>query len=353
MLLARWHTAAPGQERDLDSTIFGKPVHAAMSSRSGFKLFPFRAQSHLATSESAPLSARPHLHDDGVPRRSVQVIQRNSERSRHIAAKSKTAPASEEEMREAHMAVVDAALAAHADQICTSLEDRGYAIIDDFLPAQTIAVMRSEAEGLLQAGELVVSQSTRWDPEQGKVVSYAKHNVMATTLTGGEKYVLAPRLTEYVVSLVSALPSKLNAHFSGISLSNRAATNKLAVCMGEESSYDKHIDNMGGDDMRKLTALLYLQEHWQPDMGGCFRMFPPTADESIDKCEDIPPIGGRLLVFWSDTRVHSVCPSFAPDGAEQHRWALTVWLHTLDPSVVQQDEALEALHFPDQQHGQG
>ena len=253
------------------------------------------------------------------------------------------------------MALVRGAVASHAEQICAHLSDDGYACIDGFLPPPTVARMRAEAEALLAAGELETSQSMRWDEDAGHVVSYAKHNVMATSL-GLDKYELTPRLSEYVVSLVSSLTPRLNAHSGGsLALNEAAATNKLAVCLGDSSTYDKHIDNMGGNDLRKLTVLLYLQERggWEPAMGGEFRMYSSEASEGVDVFEDIPPVGGRLLAFWSDVRVHSVCPSFAPAGAEQHRWALTVWLHTADPAAVSSDAALEALHFAEQQHGQG
>ena len=45
----------------------------------------------------------------------------------------------------------------------------------------------------------------------------------------------------------------------GLELSETLHANKLAVCLGDGSRYDTHYDNMGGDDLRKVTALLYLQ----------------------------------------------------------------------------------------------
>ena len=64
----------------------------------------------------------------------------------------------------------------------------------------------------------------------------------------------------------------------GLQLSETLHANKLAVCLGDGSRYDTHYDNL-----RKLTALLYLQRSWTAAHGGCFRMFtrqegsaPPT-----------------------------------------------------------------------------
>ena len=61
-------------------------------------------------------------------------------------------------------------------------------------------------------------------------------------------------------------------------------------------------------------------------------------------CVDIAPLGGRLLAFWSDSMIHGVLPSHAASEAE-HRWALTVWLHTDDPASISFDPDAEARHF--------
>ena len=190
----------------------------------------------------------------------------------------------------------------------------------------------------------------------------------------GADYHLAPRLTEYCVALVSSLPPLLNERFPAAALSSAVHTNKLAVCLGEGSHYQKHYDNSGGDDLRKLTVLIYLQTPaYTLADGGCFRMFPPhdpsrnAGDAAATLAEagnegatlldgvdgdghafvDIAPIGGRLLAFWSDTMVHAVQPSFAsPADDASHRWALTVWMHTDDARSIAHDPEAEARHFP-------
>lgn len=69
--------------------------------------------------------------------------------------------------------------------------------------------------------------------------------------------------------MTSHLSVKLNQILpDAYHLSGDEQTNKLAVCLGDGSYYDKHIDNLGGSnddsaddlgDRRKLTALLYIQ----------------------------------------------------------------------------------------------
>ena len=275
---------------------------------------------------------------------------------------------SNEQQRARHLQLVQAAARHHAAAVADGLAQRGFALVDNFLPAETVSILRSECVSLLHGNKMYASESTRWDEESAQVVTYKKFNVMSYNLVGGTEYELAPRLTEYCVALVSSLPALINERFPEAALSARVHTNKLAVCLGEGSHYQKHYDNSGRDD-RKLTVIVYLQTpQYCLEDGGCFRMFvdgdggPPAgapdgtvsagADADGHRFVDIAPVGGRLLAFWSDAMVHAVCPSFATSGDEAtHRWALTVWMHTEDIASIRYDPEAEARHFPGLQAG--
>ena len=49
-------------------------------------------------------------------------------------------------------------------------------------------------------------------------------------------------MVEYCVSLVSSIPPLVNARFPDAALSDKLHTNKLAVCLGDGSKYDKHCE---------------------------------------------------------------------------------------------------------------
>ena len=292
-------------------------------------------------------------------------------------AKAVPAPQTEEQLRDTHMAAVRAAVGSHAEAIAAGLQTRGFATIDGFLSAEQIATLRAECEALRVGGHMAASKSTRYDDESGQVVSYEKKGVLSTNLQGGDKYAISPRMHEYCVALVSSLPPLLNARVEGLRLCDRLHANKLAVCLGGGSYYDKHYDNMGGEDLRKLTVLLYLQNSWSASQGGEFRMYlregdegyaggsgsgsgsgsveggngavgdaPVQLDEAGLAYVDIAPMGGRLLAFWADEMVHAVRPSEAPGGDDDHRWALTVWLQATEREAIHFDAAAEARHFP-------
>lgn len=260
-----------------------------------------------------------------------------------------------DELRERHLATVNEAVLHYAPSMASGLAQHGFAVVDDFLPPESIAAMRAEAVGLKLGGRMVPSESTRWNEAAGRVETYRKENVMSYNVVGGPEYEHAPRLTEWCVALVSTLPGLINERFPEVALSSTVHTNKLAVCCGEGSHYAKHYDNSGADDLRKLTVLLYLQQEWKAEHGGCFRMY--TGAESGDESRsgevgvedghafvDVSPVGGRLLAFWSDTMVHGVQPSFTPDE-QSDRWALTCWLHTDEHAAIRFDPEVEARHF--------
>ena len=251
----------------------------------------------------------------------------------------------------------------HADgQIEMDIDPNAICVIDNFLGESLLNSIRSEAISLLP--KMVPSQSTRWDEDTQTVVAYEKKGVLSMQIEGGSiGYAASPRLVEYIVALTSNLSTKLNRMLpDAYKLSGQEQTNKLAVCLGDGSYYDKHIDNLGGTsdagDRRKLTALIYLQppnshdgqstfpnEKVEEDpRGGYFRAFdvPEVGDVTC-----IAPRGDRLVVFWSDSLVHDVSPSYAPNGDADRRFALTTWLIAdKDTGEIKETDAdVTARHF--------
>ena len=256
-------------------------------------------------------------------------------------------------------------------QLALDIDPNAIAVVDNFLGKELITAMRNEAESLLP--HMVPSQSTRWDEETQKVVSYEKVGVLSTQIEGGEAgYKASPRLVEYIVTLTTHLSHKLNQILpDAFHLSGQEQTNKLAVCLGDGSYYDKHIDNLGGGDAanegdrRKLTALLYIQppgsHEGQPEYpnekveddprGGYFRAYDMPEEGDVT-C--IAPRGDRLIMFWSDALVHDVSPSYAPNGDADRRWALTIWFIADKSGVIRAtDAAIEERHFGSASIGKG
>ena len=78
--------------------------------------------------------------------------------------------------------------------------------------------------------------------------------------------------------------------------------------------YQKHLDRFRDDDRRCVSAVLYLNDDWLPEHAGELRLY--FADGSHD---DVPPLGGSLVLFLSGEFPHEVLP------AHRERLSLTGW----------------------------
>jgi 2OG-Fe(II) oxygenase superfamily len=261
---------------------------------------------------------------------------------------------------ETHMAHVSKQIDNSVDKIIRDLDRHQFAIIDNFLGSDVCDRYRKESTAMYDGGHMVISQSTRWDEVTNTTVAYDKHNVYSMQLMGGELYYVGPRLHEYVVSIVRGLVPAINRKFPEASLSSTMASNKLAVCLGNGSRYDKHYDNSGADDLRKLTVLYYMNPNYIPSHGGEFRIYHPSAgyaegnlsiphthsgvDSDGFSYTNVQPRSDRLFIFWSDRLVHSVLPSQA-FSASDHRYALTVWIAATDSSAIAKEDDEITRHF--------
>ena len=256
------------------------------------------------------------------------------------ASSTTTTTTDSEQAPEIFMDIVDEAFLDNESKIASIINTtKPYTVIDNFFPADVITQLRREAVHLRKQGNFVTSQSER------NGVTYEKHNVEAMQLDGGDIYYDAPRLHEYVVQAARTLPSLLSN--GDIDLDGTYAANKLAVCFGNGASYDKHLDNSGNGDTRKLTCLLYLNEvdTYDSKLGGEFRLWYHDDDTNKEQIIDIEPKGGRMICFFSDSLVHAVMPTTIESEAD-HRYALTVWLPTAKGvSDIEEDKVKEEYHW--------
>lgn len=84
------------------------------------------------------------------------------------------------------------------------------------------------------------------------------------------------------------------------------------------AGYDKHIDNHRGSGARKITFILYLNDHWQKGHGGELSFFEPEQEDQL--ITQIEPRLGTFVLFRSDLFPHQVEKSY------QTRLSITGWL---------------------------
>ncbi len=88
------------------------------------------------------------------------------------------------------------------------------------------------------------------------------------------------------------------------------------------AGYARHVDQPHGRDQRRVSLVLYLNEHWQSSDGGVLRIFTDDG-----RYTDIEPLGGRVVAFLSERREHAVMPTL------RGRLSLTGWFRSREPSA--------------------
>lgn len=71
------------------------------------------------------------------------------------------------------------------------------------------------------------------------------------------------------------------------------------LCAGGGGCFPMHFDSDEQLDGRRVTAIFYLNDNWQPHHGGQLRLYPFPAPPV-----DIPPLGDRLVLFSSTRMLH-------------------------------------------------
>jgi len=80
------------------------------------------------------------------------------------------------------------------------------------------------------------------------------------------------------------------------------------------SAYRRHYDRFADGGRRTLTAILYLNEGWDPADGGQLRLYPEDGP-----VVDVEPEAGTLATFISDEMAHEVLTT------RRERLAVTGW----------------------------
>jgi SM-20-related protein len=96
------------------------------------------------------------------------------------------------------------------------------------------------------------------------------------------------------------------------------------ACYPSGAAYARHRDafrasgtnSPAAGHERVISAVLYLNDDWQPDDGGELRLYLSNGE-----CRDIAPLGGRLVLFLSADFEHEVLPPRRP------RYSVAAWFH--------------------------
>ena len=187
--------------------------------------------------------------------------------------------------------------------IIENLTSIGYAICEDFLPQNEVHALAEIALQHYANGEMAAAKV-------GKSNNNASLNIRGDSTLWLEENEANPAVQAYLCHMY-ALKHALNQRlFMGL---QSFETHFAVYPVG--ASYQKHLDQFrGANNTRLISSILYLNEAWQAQDGGELRLYLED-----DKCLDILPTGGKLVLFLSEQFWHEVLP------AKRVRTSLTGW----------------------------
>jgi SM-20-related protein len=206
--------------------------------------------------------------------------------------------------------------AQNLEELISKISQYGFAIMDDFLAESVTIELANEIEELHNKSQLQDAGTGRDSANSTKAINKALRGDLIYWLDEAEA---SPAQKSYFTHM-EALRLRLNQQ---LYLGLFALESHLALYPAG-AGYKKHIDRFktvnDGKPIRQISSILYLNQHWQASYGGHLRIYK-TAENDADYL-DISPIGGRLVLFLSDTFYHEVLP------ATQDRISLTGWFLT-------------------------
>ena len=194
------------------------------------------------------------------------------------------------------------------DRIADSLAARGWIVVDDFFRPELTAALRGECQ----------SSGGGEDFRAAAVGSGERRQTRTDVRSDEIRWLQQPASSEPQHIFLN--------HFEQLRLTlNR--TLQLGLFEFEShfarypagAFYARHIDQLRGDSHRRLSCVLYLNEHWKPEDSGELRLY---LEDGGTEFEDVLPEGGRLVVFLSARFAHEVLP------AKRERLSIAGWFKT-------------------------
>ena len=202
-----------------------------------------------------------------------------------------------------------ASFAAKIDTICTSLVERSWVVVPDFLDTESCRhlvadIQDLQSQGLMRPAGVGRGEQLQIAPEVRSDLIYWLDD---TNLTPSQA-------TAY--QQLQALQLALNRTlFFGLrSLEAHLTLYKSA------GAYAKHVDNFSGTSARFLSCIIYLSPDYHSADGGQLRLYQPATPTEV--AAEVEPRGGTLACFLSAQVPHEVLTT------NRERYSLTAWFRT-------------------------
>lgn len=200
-----------------------------------------------------------------------------------------------------------------------SLASQAYCVIDDFLPADLTAALRTIALERQQQGQMHQAGTSQ--------SAITNRNVRGDQIAWLENDDGHPAIQDYLARL-QQVQQAANRH---LMMGLDQFETHFAIYPAGSAGYATHIDQFrrhreqAMPGARTLTSIIYLNDAWPKNAGGALRLYLDVHDEkpaADARHLDIAPLGGRLVLFLAARFWHEVLPATLP------RVSVTGWFKT-------------------------
>ncbi len=182
-----------------------------------------------------------------------------------------------------------------------------HVVIDDFMSREDLGYWRSLAALKQQSGAL---RPAAIGHGNGRIVASAIRNDRIAWIELDPHQSTEARLAQQLEGLRLALNEQFLLGLFDLELH--------LASYPPGGFYAAHVDRFRDDHHRIISMIIYLSDAWSVDDGGALRIWSGTH-ERPGEYVDIPPIGGRLVLFMSGATLHEVTVT------RGERTALTGW----------------------------
>ncbi|MBV1774751.1 2OG-Fe(II) oxygenase [Burkholderiaceae bacterium DAT-1] len=187
-----------------------------------------------------------------------------------------------------------------------TLAEQGWVILDDFLTPEESAALKASGQSREDAGQLYRAGTGR---QQGLAV---RDDIRGDSVYWLDTEDTTPAEAVFLHKLDTLRQTLNQALYTGL------ADGEFHLAhYPPGTGYARHLDRFRDNDLRTITLVCYLNEAWQPEHGGCLRVWQDEAGET--DWFDVEPLAGRAILFRSERFWHQVQSAFAD------RWSATGW----------------------------
>jgi len=182
-------------------------------------------------------------------------------------------------------------------------EQNGWVLVDNFIPNEMAAAIRSEILSKRNEGELKkagIGRNDNFQLDQNRRGDFIEWIDSA----------LSSESTIFFLTQLQELIRELNRSFY-LGISDHEAH---LTYYPEGTRYEKHVDRHKSGSARRVSFVFYLNENWVPDHGGELIIY-----QSTESSESVQPVFNRLAIFLSEME-HEVSLTHQP------RMSITGWM---------------------------